>query len=117
MKTQHCLFRVHLASLAAIGLLAPFHLNAGELPIYTLTAANGRFQPETITVPAGRRFKLVITNKGPGPEEFESFDLRKETVLGAGVTRALVFAPMKPGVYKFFGEFHPDTAKGQIVAK
>ncbi|MEN6587738.1 MAG: cupredoxin domain-containing protein [Sulfuricella sp.] len=117
MKTLFCLFRKHLAGLAAIGLILPLHLSAGELPSYALTAANGRFQPETINVPAGQRFKLVITNKGPGPEEFESFELRKETVLGAGVTRALVFAPMKPGVYKFFGEFHPDTAKGQIVAK
>jgi plastocyanin len=117
MKTLPCLFCRHLAVLAAIVLSLPLHVNAVDLPSYVLTAANGRFQPETITVPAGQRFKLVITNKGPGPEEFESHELRKETVLAPGVTRALVFAPMKPGVYKFFGEFHPDTAKGQIVVK
>ncbi len=90
---------------------------AQEMPSYALTAANGRFQPETIEVPAGQRFKIVMTNKGPGPEEFESLELRKETVLGPGVTRSLVFAPLKPGVYRFIGEFHPDTAKGQIVVK
>ncbi|OIP17179.1 MAG: hypothetical protein AUK53_02485 [Betaproteobacteria bacterium CG2_30_59_46] len=98
-------------------MILPLQVNAEELTIYALTAENGRFQPETIVVPAGRRFKIVITNKGPGPEEFESIELRKETVLAPGVTRTLVFAPMKPGTYKFFGEFHKDTAQGRIVVK
>lgn len=97
--------------------LTAANVHGEELPSYALTAANGRFQPETITVPAGQRFKLVITNKGPGPEEFESLELHKESVLAPGVTRSLVFAPLRPGVYKFFGEFHPDTARGQIVVK
>lgn len=90
---------------------------AEELLVVPLTAKNGRFYPETIEVPAGRRFKIEITNEGPGPEEFESVELRKETVLAPGVTRAVVFAPLKPGTYKFFGEFHPATAQGRIVAK
>lgn len=103
-------------ALLALALVATPAL-AEELPSYNLIAANGRFQPETIAVTAGQRFKIVIINKGPGPEEFESLELRKESVLAPGVTRSLVFAPLKPGVYKFFGEFHPDTAKGQIVVK
>lgn len=82
-----------------------------------LTAKNGRFYPETIEIPAGKRFKIEIKNEGPGPEEFESVELRKETVIAPGATRAVVFAPLKPGVYRFFGEFHPDTAKGRIVVK
>ncbi len=90
---------------------------AEELLAVPLTAKNGRFYPETLEVPAGQRFKVVITNEGPGPEEFESLELRKETVLAPGVTRAVVFAPLKPGTYKFFGEFHPATAQGRIVAK
>jgi len=68
-------------------------------------------------VPAGIRFKIMLTNLGPGPEEFESIELKKEKVLGEGVTRPIIFAPLKPGTYKFFGEFHPETAKGQIVVK
>jgi len=96
----------------AVGL--PAH--AG-LPAFQLTIENGRFIPEVIEVPAHTRFKIVITNKGPGPEEFESRKLRKETVLAPGVTRSVVFAPLKPGSYRFFGEFHPDTAQGRIVVK
>lgn len=90
---------------------------ADELLVVPLTAKNGRFYPETLEVPAGRRFKIEIRNEGPGPEEFESPELRKETVLAPGVTRAVVFAPLKPGTYKFLGEFHPDTAQGRIVVK
>lgn len=104
-------------SLLATGLLFPMHVAADDLPTFQLTAKNGRFYPETIEAPAGKKFRIAIKNEGPGPEEFESLELRKETVLAPGVTRTLVFAPMKPGTYKFFGEFHLDTAKGQIVVK
>lgn len=104
-------------SACLLGLLAGSPALAGELPTYKLSVQNGRFTPETITVPAGVKFKILVSNLGPGPEEFESYDLKKETVMGAGVTRPVVFAPLKPGVYKFFGEFHPETAKGQIVVK
>jgi hypothetical protein len=119
MKTIPCLLREHLAGalLLAGALMTALPAGAAELPAYALTVENGRFTPETLNIPAGQRFKIVVTNKGPGPEEFESIELKKETVLAPGVTRAVVFAPLKPGVYKFFGEFHPDTAKGQIVVK
>lgn len=88
-----------------------------ELLTLKLTAKDGRFYPETIEVPAGARFKIVITNEGPGPEEFETENPRREKVLGAGATSFLVFPALKPGVYPFFGEFHPETAKGRIVVK
>jgi plastocyanin len=108
----------HIASLAAAAILAAQPLAAAAEPLtYQITAKDGRFSPETIEVPAGEKFRIVVTNGGSTPEEFESIELRKETVLAPGVTRTLVFAPMKPGTYKFFGDFHPNTAKGQIVVK
>lgn len=90
---------------------------AEQLLTLKLTAKNGRFYPETIEVPSGARFKIVIVNEGPGPEEFESANPRREKVLAAGATSFLVFPALKPGVYPFFGEFHPETAKGQIIVK
>ncbi len=105
------------AALLALGLLTPLHAGAEDLPAFQLSVINGHFHPETIEVPAGKKFKIVVKNEGTSPEEFESIELRKETVLAPGVTRAVAFAPMKPGTYKFFGDFHPDTAKGQIVVK
>lgn len=102
---------------AALLLLGATLARADDLPTFRLSAENGRFHPETIEVPAGTRFRLEITNRNAGPEEFESAELRKELVLAPGATRTLVFAPLKPGVYPFFGEFHPDTARGRIVVK
>jgi plastocyanin len=112
MKTTH-----YLAAVFAALLVQPPAAFADDLPTLQLTAKDGHFFPETVEAPAGKKFRIVIKNEGATPEEFESRELRKETVLAPGVTRTVVFAPMKPGVYKFFGDFHPDTAKGQIVVK
>ena len=90
---------------------------ADELPTFNLVIKNARFAPETIEVPAHAKFKLVIRNDGPGPEEFESNFPRKEKVLAEGATSFLVYQPLKPGRYRFFSDFHPDTAQGWIVAK
>lgn len=107
----------HLLLAAALLLAGLSPAGAEELPVYDLAIQNGHFRPDTIEVPAGQRFKLIITNKGPEAEEFESTQLHKEKVLAPGVTSFLVFAPLKPGSYRFFGEFHPDTAQGRIIAR
>lgn len=90
---------------------------ADDMPTILLVMKDGRLFPETLEVPANTKFRLEIRNEGPGATEFESLELRKETVLAPGITRKLVFAPLKPGSYKFFDEFHPETAQGRIVAK
>lgn len=82
-----------------------------------LTMRDGRFDPETLDVPAGRRVKIVFHNEGPGIEEFHSDDLRQEKVVPPGKSQAFVLTPLKPGVYRFIGEFHPDTAQGRVVAR
>jgi hypothetical protein len=103
---------------AACVLLGAFSITrADDLLTYTLVAKNGRFEPETLVVPANKRFRLIIRNEGPGPEEFESDSPRKEKVLAPGVSSFLIYAPLAPGRYPFFGEFHPDTARGVIVAQ
>ncbi len=92
-------------------------VQAQHLPTVKLLARDGKWFPEVLEVPANTRFRLEITNQNAGPEEFESKELHKELVLAPGVSRVLVFAPMKPGTYPFFGEFHPQTARGRIVVK
>ena len=114
---KHNPYKTHLTLwLLLAGLLLGASAQAGLLA-FKLTIKDGHFEPETITVPARTRFKIVITNLGPGPEEFESKELRKESVIAEGVTRSVVFAPLKPGRYRFFGEFHPETAQGNIVVE
>lgn len=104
-----------LAATLACLLISP--LAHAELPTFKLVAENGRFSPETIEVPANTRFRIQVTNRNPGPEEFETSNPLKELVVAPGVTRTTVFPPLKPGTYPFFGEFHRDTAKGQLIAK
>jgi hypothetical protein len=93
------------------------YATADEIPTYKLLMKDGRMFPETLEVSAGVRFRLEVKNEGPGAAEFESLELKKELVLAQGVTRSLVFFPMKPGSYKFFDDFHPETGQGKIVAK
>lgn len=88
-----------------------------ELPTWTVTARDGRLLPATLAVPAGVRFKIVIKNEGREAIEFESLQLRKEKVLAPGAQSFLVIAPLKPGAYDYFDEFHSATARGRIVAK
>ncbi len=113
-----CWFRL-LAVEFALAALFVSSLAAGaeNLPTFQLIAKDGRFYPETIEVPAGRRFRLEVINQNAGAEEFESRELHKELVLAPGAARTLVFAPLRAGAYRFFGEFHPKTARGQIVAR
>ncbi len=118
MNTPLLIKNIFIVYLAALTLFCMVNTaQAKALPAYKLTIKNGHFEPEVINVLAGTRFKLVITNLGPGPEEFESKRLRKESVIAEGVTRSVVFAPLKIGEYHFFGEFHLATAKGKIVAQ
>jgi len=106
---------VLIAGLLLLAVLAP--VQAEEMPTFNLLIKAGHYLPETLEVPADTKFRLLIKNEGPGAEEFESVELKKEKVLAPGASSFLIFQPLKPGSYKFFGEFHPDTAQGRIVAK
>jgi len=100
-----------IASIASVG------AQAEELAVFKLVARDGAFEPIKIEVPAGKRFKIEISNEGKGPMEFESRDLKQEKVLAAGAKSSVVINGLKPGAYVFFDDYHPDAPKGQIVAK
>jgi hypothetical protein len=77
-----------------------------------------RFEPATIEVPADRPLKLIVTNADSTPEEFESVGLKIERVIPPGKTAEFAVKPLRANRnYKFFGEFHADTAQGQLVVK
>ena len=91
-------------------------LAAGE-PELGIVIENHRFVPEKLEVPAGKKVKVTVENKDATPEEFDSDDLRVEKVI-PGKSKGIVFlGPLKPGEYKFMGEYHSATAKGVVVAK
>ena len=111
----------HLVGLALVlGLVAgapAVQAQAPAPPEIALTIEQHKFTPEEIKVKAGQPFVLVITNKDATPEEFESHSLKREKVIPGKSSATIMIGPLKPGEYKFVGEFHEATAKGVIVAK
>lgn len=90
---------------------------ASDLLTFKLEMADGKFKPARIEVPAGQRIKIEIHNVGKTAAEFESVELRKEKVLAPGAQSFVVIAPLRPGEYKFFDDFHLNMPQGVIVAK
>ena len=81
-----------------------------------LTIKDHRFSPDQVTVPAGEKFKIEVVNQDDTPEEFESHDLKVEKIVTPGGTITVTAGPLKPGKYRFVGEYHEDTANGTITA-
>lgn len=75
------------------------------------------FHPSCIDVPAGQKIRLTVKNNDDVVEEFESHDLKREKIIPAKSKIVVVLAPLSPGVYKFFGEFHEETAQGCLNVK
>jgi len=84
---------------------------------FTLTIKDHRFEPAELQVPAGKKIRLLVKNLDATPEEFDSPDLKREKVIPGKSEATIIVGPLKPGTYKFIGEFHESTAKGSIVAK
>lgn len=81
----------------------------------TLTIKDHKFDPAEIHVPADKAATLVVRNLDSTPEEFESKPLRLEKIVPPNSEASFALRPLKPGRYKFVGEFHEDIAKGEIV--
>lgn len=105
--------------LAPLLLLTAFFAGTAnaELPEFELIIRDHQFEPSTLEVPAGQRVKIIVKNLDATAEEFESYELRREKII-AGNSQAIIYVgPLKPGEYKFFGEFNPETAQGLLVVK
>ncbi len=83
----------------------------------TLTIKDHVFSPKEITVKANTKIKLVVTNEDAAAEEFDSPSLNREKLIRPGQSATILLPPLRPGRYEFFGEFHPDTARGVVIAE
>ena len=90
---------------------------AAEMPEFTLTIKDHAFSPSELTIPAGQKVRIKVTNADATPEEFESHELNREKVIPGGATATIFVGPLKPGTYPFFGEFNPKTAQGKLIVK
>jgi plastocyanin len=105
------------ASVLAAGALLSFNVLAQEVASFALTARDGVFEPAVIEVPAGKRFRLQVSNQGKTAMEFESRELKQEKVIPPGGKATLTINALKAGEYKFVDEFHEKAGQGRIVAK
>ncbi len=76
-----------------------------------------KFIPEILELPTGKKIRITVYNQDSTIEEFESIDLKREKIVLGKSKACVILAPLKPGEYKFFGEFHEDTAQGKIIVK
>ena len=109
--------KTHLLWSLIVGymLLAPSFSFAAK-PTFTITIKDHQFSPKELVVPANEKIKLIVENQDPTAEEFESYDLNREKIVTGNGKIIIFIGPLKPGEYKYFGEFHEDTAQGIIIA-
>lgn len=105
--------RSRLSIVTLLMLLAAPSLAA--TPEFEIEIRNHLFLPDTLTIPAGVKVKLIIYNRDATPEEFESYELNREKVILGGRKAIVFIGPLAPGEYPFFGEFNPQTALGTIL--
>ena len=84
---------------------------------FTIVIRDHRFEPSELTVPAGKKIKLLIENQDSTPEEFESYALNREKVVLGNSATSLYIGPLKAGRYPFFGDFNESTAQGVVIAQ
>lgn len=111
---QKLFFAAGMVLVLAIGLIHP--ATAQDLS-FTIEIKDHKFSPSQIEIPAGTKAKLLVKNLDKTPEEFESHDLRREKVIPGGKEATILIGPLKPGTYKFVGEYNESTAKGEIIVK
>ena len=83
----------------------------------TLVIKDHKFVPANLEVPAGQKIKITVDNQDSAPEEVESQELHVEKIIPGNSKGVIFIRPLKPGVYKYFGEFNPASAQGTITAK
>lgn len=109
-------FKHLIRTALAASMLTCFSAQAAD-DEYKLVIKEHRFRPAEITIPSGKKVRLLVENQDATPEEFESHELNREKVVAGHGTITVFVGPLDPGRYPFFGEFNPSTAQGAIIAK
>ncbi|MBI3436655.1 MAG: cupredoxin domain-containing protein [Proteobacteria bacterium] len=102
---------------ATLLLAGPSVVAAQEPTTLQVSISNHRFQPAEIVAPANTAIRLRIKNLDATPAEFESVSLRVEKIIAAKSEGVVNLRPLQPGRYKFFDDFHRDTAQGTLVVQ
>jgi len=74
-----------------------------------------KFMPDIVELPTDKKVNITVYNDDPTIEEFESIDLKREKIVLGNSSIKIVLAPLAPGEYEFFGDFHQESAQGKII--
>ena len=83
-------------------------------PVIEIEIREHLFYPPEVVIPANTKVKLLVKNMDDTAEEFESYELNREKVIGGNGQAIIFVGPLPPGEYPFFGEFYPKTAQGKV---
>ena len=90
---------------------------AAEVPEFALVIKNHAYVPSELKVPADTKIRIRVTNEDATPEEFESTDFSRESVVMPRQSVVFYVGPLHAGTYGFFGDFHRDTAQGRLIVE
>ncbi|GAA6183976.1 cupredoxin domain-containing protein [Aliiglaciecola sp. NS0011-25] len=96
-----------------IGFVA-LSFNAFAIDEITITIRNHLFYPPEIDIPQHKKVRITFINQDDTPEEIDSFDLNREKVVFANSRSSIYVGPLDAGRYRYFGEYHPNTAIGFV---
>lgn len=105
------------AVIAFLGLSIVGATRAEDLSTYTITLKNHRFTPAEIHVPTGKPFFVLVINADDTADEFEMSAPAIEKVIPPGEQGKVRIRPLGPGHFRFFGDFHQDTAQGAFISE
>lgn len=115
MKNARLLAGAALA-LSLVSTTAGLALAEGETTL-SISIKDHRFAPSELRAPADKPIVIVVKNLDPTPEEFESKALKVEKIVAGNSEISLRLRPQKAGRYRFFGEYHEDSAKGELIVE
>ncbi|HZP44606.1 MAG TPA: cupredoxin domain-containing protein [Candidatus Binataceae bacterium] len=112
MRTRNLSLLVALCAIVTCPILA----QADSTPI-TIRFHDHRWEPLSLTVPAGQPLTIRVLNDSQETIEFESFKLNREQAMTPGQTIQVRLPALSPGSYDFYDDFHQDVPQGSIIAK
>lgn len=112
-------YRFSVLCLLGTSLLAGIVQAAQSREVFTSTVVltDKGFEPDVITVPAGTRIKIEMTNNTEKVAELESFDMKFEKIAVPGNKIFVFTGPLRAGNYTFFDDYSVNGVKGKLIAK
>ena len=111
------MFRLFFYLMIGLGWWLPVNSLAQTQAVIDVEIKDHQFYPSVLKVPVDQKFLLKIKNQDVSAEEFESYDLNREKLVGGNKSIVVFLGPLSKGRYKYFGDFHPNTARGVMVVE